>query len=213
VGGGDGAALGDVDVAAVAEFGVICEIGPGDRERLGPGPVRPLPPHLCVRPAQGGDRQRVPVGELAAAGVDLGVEAGADQVADAGLVSVGQGGLRVPDRAELDEPGLHPPGQVGGFGVGPGEQQHVLAAQVVREPHGCRAVVGCFLVGAPDPAVPVVGGDRGQVPVTEPTLASRSHGASNRAPRATPRPGPPGPAGGTFPRRRPRRAARCRRWR
>ena len=78
------------------------------------------------------------------------------------------GGLRRPDGAELGEPGLHAPGQVGGFGVGPGEQQHVLAAQVVGEPHRRGAVVGGFLVGAPDPAVPVVGGDRGQVAVAEP---------------------------------------------
>ena len=85
----------------------------------------------------------------------------------AGLVPVRQGGLRRPYRAKLDEPGLHPPGQVGGLGVGPGQQQYGLAAQVIREPHRCGAVVGGFLVGAPDAAVPVVGGDRGQVAVAE----------------------------------------------
>ena len=39
---------------------------------------------------------------------------------------------------------------------------------MVGEPHGGGAVVGGFLVGAADPAVPVVGGDRGQVAVAEP---------------------------------------------
>jgi hypothetical protein len=159
VGGVDGAALGDVHVAAVAKFGVVGEVGPRDPERLGPGPVLPLPPHLRIWPAQGSDLQRVPVGEFPPGGVDLGVEAGADKVADTGLVPVGQRGLRMLHRAELDEPGLHAPGQVGGFGVGPGEQQHGLAAQVVREPHRCGALVGGFLIGAPDAAVPVVGGD------------------------------------------------------
>ena len=43
---------------------------------------------------------------VAAAGVDLGVEAGADQVADAGVVAVRQRGLRRPDGAELGELGL-----------------------------------------------------------------------------------------------------------
>ena len=40
--------------------------------------------------------------------------------------------------------------------------------QMVREPHRGGAVVCGLLVGAADPAVPVVGGDRGQVAVTEP---------------------------------------------
>jgi hypothetical protein len=110
VGGVDGAALGDVDVAAVAELGVVREVRPGDPERFGPRPVRPLPPHLRVRPAQGGDLQRVPVGEFPPGGVDVGVEAGPDQVADTGPVPVGQGSLRRRHRAELDEPGLHAPG-------------------------------------------------------------------------------------------------------
>ena len=97
----------------------------------------------------------------------VGVEAGADQVADAGVVAVGQGGLRWSDGAELGELGLDAAGQVGGFGVGSGEQQHVLAAQVVGEPHGGGPVVGSLVVGAADPAVPVVGGDRGRVAVAE----------------------------------------------
>ena len=106
VGGVDGAALGDVDVAGVGELGVAGEVGPGDPERPGPGPVRPLPPHLGVGAAERGDLEGVAVGQGAAAGVDLGVEAGADQVADAGVVAVGQRGLRRADRAELGEPGL-----------------------------------------------------------------------------------------------------------
>jgi hypothetical protein len=48
----------------------------------------------------------VAVGEGAAAGVDLGVEAAADQIADSGVVTVGQRGLRRPDGAELGEPDL-----------------------------------------------------------------------------------------------------------
>jgi hypothetical protein len=91
-----------------------------------------------------------------------------DQVADAGLVPVGQGSLRAPDRTEPDKPGLDAPGQVGGLGVGPGQQQHVLPAQVVREPHRRRPLAGGFGVGAPNAAVPVVGGDRSQVAVPEP---------------------------------------------
>ena len=97
VGGVDGAALGDVDVAGVGELGVAGEVGPGDPERPGPGPVQALPPDLGVGAAECGDLEGVAVGELAAAGVDLGVEAGADQVADAGVVAVGQRGLRRPD--------------------------------------------------------------------------------------------------------------------
>jgi len=127
VGGVDGAALGDVDVAAVPELGAAREVAQGDPERIGPGPVITLPPDLRVRPAPAGDPQGVPVGERAAARVDLGVQAGPDQVTDPGLVPVGQGGLRGPDHAESDEPGLDAAGQVGGFGVGPGQQQHVLA--------------------------------------------------------------------------------------
>ena len=46
MGGIDGAALGDVDVAGVGELGVGREVGPGDPERPGPGPVQALPPHL-----------------------------------------------------------------------------------------------------------------------------------------------------------------------
>ena len=89
VGGVDGAALGDVDVAGVGELGVAGEVGPGNPERPGPGPVQALPPDLGVGAAERGDLEGVAVGERAAAGVDLGVEAGADQVADAGVVAVG----------------------------------------------------------------------------------------------------------------------------
>ena len=39
---------------------------------------------------------------------------------------------------------------------------------MIGEPHRCGAVAGGFLVGAPDPAVPVVGGGCGQVAVAEP---------------------------------------------
>ena len=166
--GVDGAALGDVHVAAVAELGAAREVGPGDPERLGPGPVQALPPHLGVRSPPPGDFEGVPVGESAAAGVDLGVQAGADQVTGPGVVAVRQHRLRRADVAELDEPGLDPAGQFGGFGVRPGQQQHVLTAQVVGEPHRRGAVVGGFLIGASDPAVPVVGGDCGPVAVTEP---------------------------------------------
>jgi hypothetical protein len=52
----------------------------------------------------------IAVGERVAAGVDRGVEAGADQVADPGMVAVGQGGLRGSDGAELGEPGLNAAG-------------------------------------------------------------------------------------------------------
>ena len=99
VGGVDGAALGDVHVAGVGELGVVREVGPGYPERPGPGPVRALPPDLGVRAAERGDLEGVAVGELAAAGVDLGVEPGADQVADAGVVAVRQRGLRRADVA------------------------------------------------------------------------------------------------------------------
>jgi len=39
---------------------------------------------------------------------------------------------------------------------------------VVSEPHRRGPVVGGFLIGAPDPAVPVVGGHSGHIAVTEP---------------------------------------------
>ena len=55
VGGVDGAALGDVDVAGVGELGVAGEVGPGDPERPGPGPVQALPPDLGVGAAECGD--------------------------------------------------------------------------------------------------------------------------------------------------------------
>ena len=167
VGGVDGAALGDVDVAGVGELGAGREVGPGDAERPGPGAVQALPPDFGVGAAEGGDLEGVAVGEGAAVGVDVGVEAGADQVADPGVVAVGQGGLRGPDGAELGELGLDAAGQVGGFGVGSGEQQHVLAAQVVRQPHRGGPVISSLVVGAADAAVPVVGGDRGRVAVAE----------------------------------------------
>jgi hypothetical protein len=48
------------------------------------------------------DREGVAVGELAAARVDLSIEAGADQVADAGVVAVRQRGLWRADAADLD---------------------------------------------------------------------------------------------------------------
>jgi hypothetical protein len=70
----------------------------------------------------------VAVGELTAAGVDLGVQAGAHEVADADLIAVRQRSPRRPDTAHLGELGLYAPGQLGGFGIGPGEQEHVLAA-------------------------------------------------------------------------------------
>ena len=69
-------------------------------------PSSALPPDFGVGAAERGDLEGVAVGERAAAGVDLGVEAGADQVADAGVVAVGQGGLRRADGAELGELGL-----------------------------------------------------------------------------------------------------------
>jgi hypothetical protein len=80
--------LGDVDVAGVGELGVAGQLGPGDPERPGPGPVQALPPHLSVEAPERGDCERVAVSELAAVGVDHGVQPGADQVADAGVVAV-----------------------------------------------------------------------------------------------------------------------------
>jgi len=62
--------------------------------------------------------------------------------------SVGQGGLQRTDAAHLGELGLDPPGEFGGFGVGPGQQQDVYAAQVVDDPHGGGPLVGGFGVGA-----------------------------------------------------------------
>ena len=88
VGGVDGAALGDVDVSGVGEFGVAGEVGPWHLEGVSPGPVRALPPDHGVGAAECGDLEGVAVGELAAARVDLGVEAGADQVTDAYVVAV-----------------------------------------------------------------------------------------------------------------------------
>ena len=70
--------------------------------------------------------------------------------------------------AGLDEPGLDPAGEVGGFVVGSGEQQHVFAAQVVGEPRGGGALAGGFGVGGPDPAVPVVDGDHAGLPGAQP---------------------------------------------
>jgi hypothetical protein len=114
-------------------------------------------------------------GEGAAAGVDLGVEAGADQVADAGMVAVRQGGLRRPHAADLGELGLDAAGEVGGFGVGAGEQQHVLAAQVVGEPHRGRAVAGGFVVGAADAA-----GSYGSSQILASSVTSMSNPCSGR---------------------------------
>src|SRR5207247_9387494 len=118
-------------------------------------PIEALAQDLGSGAAECGDLEGVAVGEGAAAGVDRGVEAGADQVADPGVVAVRQGGLRRTDRAEPGEPGLDAAGQFGGFGVGSGEQQHVLAAQVIREPYRGSAVAGGCGVGSADAAVPV----------------------------------------------------------
>ncbi len=154
--------------SGVGELGASGEVGPGDPERSGPAAVQALPAHLGVGPAEPGDLQGVAVGQGAAVRVDLGVEPGPDQVADPRLVAIGQRGPSWADRAQLGEPGLDAAGQFGGLGVGPGQQQHVLAAQMVGQPHGCGAVVGGVLVGAADAAVPVVGGDRGRVAIAEP---------------------------------------------
>jgi hypothetical protein len=135
VGGVDGAALGDVDVAAVPELGAAREVAQGDPERIGPGPVITLPPDLRVRPAPAGDPQGVPVGQLPAARVDLGIKPGPDQVTGPGLVAVGQCGLGPLDGTELDQLGLDPAGQVGGLTVGSRQQQDVLPAQAVGQPH------------------------------------------------------------------------------
>jgi hypothetical protein len=89
VGGVDGAALGDVDVPGVSELGVAGEVGPGNQERPGPGAVQLLAADFCVGPAKRRDLQGVAVGELASGCVDRGVEAGADEVADPGVVPVG----------------------------------------------------------------------------------------------------------------------------
>jgi hypothetical protein len=122
VGGVDGAALGDVNVADVGELGMAGKVGPGHPEGPGPGPVQPLPPHHGVGAAECGDHKGVAVGELSAARVDLGVQAGANQVTDAGVVAVRQRSPRRADAAELGELRLDAAGQLGGFGVGPGEQ-------------------------------------------------------------------------------------------
>jgi hypothetical protein len=66
VGGIDGAALGHVHVAGEGRLGVLCQVEPGDPERLGPGAVRTLPPDLGVRPVGRGDLEGAPVGERAA---------------------------------------------------------------------------------------------------------------------------------------------------
>jgi hypothetical protein len=89
VGSVDGAALGDVDVAGVGELAAGLEVGPGYPERPGPGAVQALPPDFGVGATEGGDLEDVAVSEGAAGGVDVGVEPGADQVADPGMVAVG----------------------------------------------------------------------------------------------------------------------------
>jgi hypothetical protein len=104
-------------------------------------------------------RRVSPVGQLPAARVDRRVEPGPDQVAGSGVVAVGQGGARLGDGAEQDQFGLDAAGQVSDLGVGPGEQQDVLAAQVVGEPHARSPVQGGVVVGGADLAVPVVGGE------------------------------------------------------
>src|SRR5690242_18256723 len=83
---------------------------------VGPGAVRALAPDFGVGTMECGDLEGIAVGERAAVGINRGVEAGADQVADPGAVTVGQRGLRRADRAELGELGLDAAGQVGGFG-------------------------------------------------------------------------------------------------
>ena len=106
MGGVDGAALRDMDVARVGELGAGSEVGPGDPECPGPGAVEALPPDFGVRASEASDPEGVAVGEGAAASIDLGVEAGADQVANAGVVAVRQRSLRRADGAELGELGL-----------------------------------------------------------------------------------------------------------
>lgn len=89
--------LGDMHIPGVGQLGMASQVGAGDPERLGPGPVGALPPHDGVGPVQGDDLQGVAVGELLATRVDPGVEAGTDQVAYPGMVPVGQGDLRRAD--------------------------------------------------------------------------------------------------------------------
>ena len=168
VGGVHGPALPDVGVARVVQLGAVRQVRPGDQERAGPGPAELPAPHLDVGPVPSGDLQRVAVGQLPAARVDLRVEPGPDQVAGTGLVAVRQRGVRPLDGAELDQLGLDPAGQLGGLAVGPGQQQDVLAAQVVGQPHAGRAVHGRFLVGAAHLPVPVVGGVRGEITGPQP---------------------------------------------
>ena len=97
VGGVHGPALPDVGVARVVQLGAVRQVRPGDQERAGPGPVELPAPHLGVGPVPSGDLERVPVGQLPAARIDLRVEPGPDQVAGTGLVAVRQRGLRPLD--------------------------------------------------------------------------------------------------------------------
>jgi hypothetical protein len=135
VGGVHGPALPDVGVARVVQLGAVGQVRPRDQERAGPRPVELPAAHLGVRTVPAGDPQGVPVGQLPAARVDLGIKPGPDQVTGPGLVAVGQCGLGPLDGTELDQLGLDPAGQVGGLTVGSRQQQDVLPAQAVGQPH------------------------------------------------------------------------------
>ena len=163
-----GAALRHVHVPGIREFRGGLQVGAGHLERRRPGGVLPLAAYCDLGPADGCDLQRVPVGEALASGVDIDVQPGTYQVTDPGMVPVRQVGLASPDLAELGKPGLHPPGQLGGFRVRPRQQENILALQMVGQPGARSALVGGFLVAAPDPAAGVIRGDRGEIPGPQP---------------------------------------------
>ena len=130
----------------------------------GPGqlPLRDrLPRRAIAGPA--GDAEDVAVGERLAAGVDVGVEPGPDQVALAGGVPVAEGDVAAAgDLPALDAPLAGQPGQLGGFLVGGGQQQRGLALRGVGQPQVDRAVVDAVLRPVVDPPVRPVPVPRGQ---------------------------------------------------
>ena len=99
----------------------------------------------------------------------LGVEPGPDQVPGPGLVAVRQRDHGLPvEPAALDQPLAGHPRQRGGFLVRPGQQQGVLAAQVVGEPEVDRLVAHPVGGAVVDPPVAVVLAERQDVALAQP---------------------------------------------
>ena len=172
-GGVDRHALAGVDVPGVGELGALLQVGHGHAERGGP-PARPgLPlgdrePVLSGAP-EGGQPERVPVGQPLPARVDARVQPGPHQVTGPGRAAVPERDLGLgADLAALDPAVPDQAGQPGGLPVAAGQQQRLPAPRHVGHVQVHRVVVDAVLRAVPDPAAGGVLGQRHHVAVADP---------------------------------------------